>query len=182
MRYRRVLIGGASYFFTVVTHHRRPLFSDPQTVELLTGATAKIRKWHPFDIEAQVVLPDHLHVIWTLPDGDANYGARWRLIKEAFTRTYCQSHGSHEQTEVARSRGEQPVWQRRFWEHLIRDERDFAAHLDYIHLNPVHHGLAAAPRDWQHSTFAAWVERGVYDPAWGSGETPELPEWAKQFE
>ena len=182
MRYRRVVIEGACYFFTVVTHERQRLFSDPQTVQLLADAIAKVRVRHPFEIEAQVILPDHLHTIWTLPDGDANYAARWRLIKEGFTRAYCQSHGTPERTATARARGEQPVWQRRFWEHLIRDDRDFSVHLDYIHRNPVRHGLVSAPRDWPQSSFADWVARGVYDPAWGSGEMPDLPEWAKRHE
>ena len=118
----------------------------------------------------------------TLPDGDANYATRWRLIKEIFTRAYCKRIGVPTRTKTARARGEQPVWQRRFWEHLIRDERDLAAHIDYIHHNPVRHGLVSAPRDWQHSTFSQWVDRGVYDPTWGSGEMPELPEWAKRHE
>ena len=182
MRYRRVRIVGASYFFTVVTHERRRLFSDPQAVDLLAAAIAKVRDRHPFEIEAQVVLPDHLHTIWALPDGDANYATRWRLIKEAFTRAYCKRHGEPARTVTARTRGEQPIWQKRFWEHTIRDERDFAVHVDYIHHNPVRHGLVAASRDWPHSTFAEWVKRGVYDPTWGSGDMPELPEWAKRHE
>lgn len=180
MRYRRVTIQGASYFFTVVTHERQPLFRDPQSVQLLANAIAKIRDRHPFAIEAQVVLPDHLHAIWTLPDGDANYATRWRLIKEAFTRAYCKRFESPPRTETARTRGEQTVWQRRFWEHTIRDEHDFVEHVDYIHYNPVRHGLVAAPRDWLHSTFGQWVDRGVYDPTWDSGEMPELPDWAKR--
>ena len=182
MRYRRVVTEGATYFFTVVTHQRQPLFSDPQTLHLLANAITIVRDRHPFEIEAQVILPDHLHALWTLPDGDANYATRWRLIKEAFTRSYCQSHGSPQRTELQRVRGEQPVWQRRFWEHVIRDERDFAAHVDYIHYNPVKHGLVSTPRDWPQSTFSTWVERGVYESAWGSGETPGFPEWAKWYD
>lgn len=182
MRYRRVKIEGASYFFTLVTHDRQPLFRDPQSVQMLSDAIAKVGIRHPFTIEAQVVLPDHMHTIWTLPDSDANYATRLRLIKEAFTRAYCKRFGLPTRTETARTRGEQPVWQRRFWEHVIRDEQDYAAHVDYIHHNPVRHGLVTAPRDWPHSTFAQWVERGVYDLTWGSDEMPEFPEWAKRHE
>ena len=182
MRYRRVVIEGACYFFTVVTHQRQRHFSEPRAVQLLADAITKVRDRHPFEIEAQVVLPDHLHALWTLPDGDANYAKRWRLIKETFTRSYCKSSGSPRRTELQRARGEQPVWQRRFWEHLIRDERDFAAHLDYIHYNPVKHGLVSAPRDWPHSTFSMWVEHGAYEPAWGASDAPELPEWAKRYD
>ncbi|MEQ1695972.1 MAG: transposase [Hyphomicrobiaceae bacterium] len=182
MRYRRLRIEGASYFFTVVTHERQRLFSGPTAVELLTGAIAKVRFRHPFEIEAQVVLPDHLHAIWTLPEGDANYAKRWRLIKEAFTRAYCLEFGKPLRTPTARIRGEQPIWQRRFWEHTIRDDRDFAVHADYIHYNPVRHGLVDTPSDWPHSSFGEWVERGVYDLAWGTIEAPALPDWVKQGE
>ena len=182
MHYRRFRIEGATYFFTVVTHERRLLFNEPQALRMLADATARVRDRHPFEIVAQVVLPDHLHAIWTLPEGDASYATRWRLIKEGFTRAHCGVHGSPERTEVQRARGEQPVWQRRFWEHTIRDERDFEAHLDYIHLNPVMHGLVTAPKDWPNSTFADWVERGVYSPTWGSNEKPRFPGWEKSYE
>ena len=182
MRYRRVRIEGATYFFTLVTHQRRPLFSDSHIVALLDEAIGKIHARHPFEIAAQVVLPDHLHALWRLPDGDADFSKRWRLIKEAFTRAYVKCRGVPEPTGLRRDKGEQAVWQRRFWEHLIRDERDFAAHVDYIHLNPVHHGLVCAPRDWPHSTFRKWVERGAYEPTWGSDVKPQLPEWAKRHE
>jgi putative transposase len=182
MRYRRVRIEGATYFFTLVTHQRRPLFRDPQLVALLDEAIGKVRAWHPFEIDAQVILPDHLHAIWTLPDGEANYSKRWRLIKEMFTRTYMKHRGPTEPLGVGRDKGVPAVWQRRFWEHLIRDERDFAAHLDYIHLNPVQHGFVTAPCDWPHSTFQQWMARGVYEPAWGSDAKPELPAWAKRHE
>ena len=182
MRYRRLRIEGASYFFTVVTYERQRLFSNSTTVDLLTDAIAAVRERHPFEIDAQVFLPDHLHAIWTLPDGDANYATRWRLIKECFTRAYCKRHGVPERTGVARMRGEQPIWQRRFWEHAIRDERDFSDHVDYVHYNPVRHGLVGAPCDWPHSTFANWVERGVYEVTWGSGEMPQLPAWAARHD
>ncbi len=182
MRYRRLTIEGASYFFTLVTHQRRQLFGNPGVVRMLDDAIESIRNRHPFEIEAQVVLPDHLHAIWKLPHQDANYATRWRLIKEAFTRAYVAKIGAPDRTDVDRARGERNVWQRRFWEHLIRDDRDFAAHLDYIHLNPVHHGLTSSPRDWPHSTFRKWIERGVYEPTWGSDERPELPDWAKRHE
>jgi putative transposase len=141
-----------------------------------------IRRRHPFELDAYVVLPDHLHALWTLPEGDMNFSTRWRLIKESFTRAYIKAQGAPYRNESRRSKGEQGVWQRRFWEHVIRDDADFARHLDYIHINPVHHGLTAAARDWPHSSFWAWVERGAYDPLWGSDVPPELPEWAKRHE
>ena len=182
MRYQRIRIEGAAYFFTVVTHDKRPILSDPHVVELLHAATEKVRARHPFTIEAEVVLPDHLHAIGQLPDGDANFATRWRLIKEYFTRAYVKEHVVPQRSDVSRWRGEQTVWQRRYWEHLIRDEEDFAAHLDYIHLNPVRHGFVEAAKDWPYSTFCCWVDRGIYEPSWGSGELPAQPSWASQVE
>ncbi|HZN29727.1 MAG TPA: transposase [Xanthobacteraceae bacterium] len=182
MRYRRVHFAGATYFFTLVTERRRPLFREAATVALFLGALQRVRSRHPFEVDAYVVLPDHLHVLWTLPEGDANFSTRWRLVKEAFTRSYVKTHGAPGRSESRRSKGEQGIWQRRFWEHTVRDETDFARHLDYIHINPVHHGLATAPRDWPHSSFHEWVQRGVYDVTWGSDALPELPDWAKRHE
>lgn len=177
MRYRRVHIPGATNFFTIVTHQRRPLFRDLHCVELYTNAVELVRARHPFDVEAYIILPDHIHAIWRLPAGDSNYSSRWRLIKEAFTRSFLKDGALPARSATARSRGEQPVWQRRFWEHAIRDERDFAVHLDYIHYNPVKHGLASAARDWPHSSFSSWVERGVYEVEWGTDEAPKFSEW-----
>ena len=182
MRYRRVNVTGATYFFTLVTERRRPLFREPGVITLFLGSVEKVRSRHPFEVDAYVVLPDHLHALWTLPEGDGKFSTRWRLIKEAFTRAYINTHEAPDRSESRRSKGEQSIWQRRFWEHLIRDDADFAAHLDYIHLNPVHHGLTVAPRDWPHSSFREWVERGVYDAAWGSDALPKLPDWAKRHE
>lgn len=182
MRYRRLLVEGATYFFTIVTEKRRPIFREPRNVTLLNEALNKVRSRHPFDVEAQVVLPDHVHAMWTLHRLDTRYSMRIGLIKEAFTRAYLSGHAAPFVSETRRSRRERGVWQSRFWEHVIQDDRDFSTHLDYIHLNPVHHGLALTPQDWPHSTLADWVRRGVYEPGWGSDVKPELPEWAKRFE
>ncbi len=121
-------------------------------------------------------MPDHLHMIWTLPDDDADYTTRIRLVKTAFTKDLPSSPGSVANKSRA-SKGERDVWQRRYWEHVIRDEKDFQAHVDYIHINPVKHGLVARTGDWPHSTFLKWVERGSYDPWWGSDDMPPLPDW-----
>lgn len=166
MRYRRLRVEGAAYFFTVVTHDRRALFHDDELVGLLQAAITHVQSRHPFEVEAQVILPDHLHAIWQMPSGDANYAKRWRLIKEAFTRSCMKVRSVPARSSIAKARGEQLVWQRRFWEHLIRDEADFAEHLDYIHLNPVRHGLAATPGDWPLSSFRSWIDRGYYDERW----------------
>ena len=178
MRYRRLHVDGASYFFTLVTEQRRRLFDEPTAVMLLDRALALVQTRHPFEIEAQVILPEHLHTIWRLPAGDADFAGRWRLIKSNFTRWYLSSRPRPPRSASRLSKQEQAVWQRRYWEHLIRDDRDFGAHLDYIHYNPVKHGLVRAPRDWPHSTFQQWVESGAYQEDWCCLEGPELPEWA----
>ena len=124
-----------------------------------------------------MILPDHVHMLCTLPEGDADYPARLRLIKSAFTRSFAAKDASADPSPSRAAKGERAVWQRRYWEHTIRDEGDFRAHLDYIHINPVKHGLVASPRDWPHSTFQQWVDRGAYDPWWGADEMPPLPAW-----
>jgi len=178
MRYRRTTVPGASYFFTVVTHGRKPLLRAAQAVHLLQTAIRRVQEKRPFVVEAQVVMPDHLHSIWSLPDGDFDYATRWRLIKEGFTRAFGANGPLPARDTRRQGRGEQAVWQRRYWEHLIRDDRDFAAHVEYIHFNPVKHGFVSAPCDWPHSTFADWVARGLYDIEWGSQGPLKLPAWA----
>lgn len=176
MRYRRVFLPGASYFFTLIVHQRAPLFSDAIAIDLFTRAVRKVQSERPFTLEAQVILPDHVHLLWTLPEGDTDYPTRVRLIKAAFTRLLLRSRPPAERSHSRIAKGEQAVWQRRYWERTIRDERDFQANLHYIHINPVKHGLVSAARDWPHSTFRDWVARGAYDESWGSGEMPPLPE------
>lgn len=149
--YRRVIIPGGVFFFTVVTHERAPLFSSDERVELLRAAFRKVKAARPFHIDAMVVLPDHLHCIWRLPEGDGDYSGRWREIKKAASR---------EIDARINGRGERPVWQRRFWEHAIRDEADWRRHVDYIHYNPVKHGLVARPGDWPRSSFGRAVACG----------------------
>jgi putative transposase len=179
MRYRRVFIPGASYFFTLVTHERSPIFADSAAVDLYRRTVRQVQVARPFTLEAEVILPDHIHLLCTLPDADTDYPTRVRLIKTAFTRALLRRRQDLRVRSSSRiAKGEQAVWQRRYWEHAIRDEKDFQVHLDYIHINPVKHGLVAAARDWPHSTFLGWVERGAYDPWWGSDEMPPLPEWA----
>lgn len=179
MRYRRVLVPGATYFFTLVTYERSPIFADQAAVDIYRRAMRKVQAVRPFTLEAEVILPDHIHLMWTLPEGDADYPTRLRLAKRAFTHEFLRTRRDRRDLPGSRvAKGEQAVWQRRYWEHTIRDDCDFQAHLDYIHINPVKHGLVSAAWDWPYSTFANWVERGVYDPWWGSDEMPPLPEWA----
>jgi putative transposase len=147
---------GGTFFFTVVTHRRRKLFYEISNRRILNKVIMEVQSAHPFTIDAWVLLPEHLHCIWTLPEGDADFSKRWGLIKANFSR---QLKG-HRTT---------PVWQNRFWEHLIRDERDLQTHLDYIHYNPVKHGLVNRPRDWPSSTFHRYVQEGLYAINWGEG-------------
>jgi putative transposase len=167
MQYRRAKTKGGTYFFTVVTHNRRKFLCYPANVSLLREAFRYVMAEHPFQIDAIVLLPDHLHCIWTLPNGDNDYSTRWRLIKSCFTR-HCDPVYRGAPSASRQKKQEQAVWQRRFWEHQIRDERDFTQHVEYIHYNPVKHGLAKAPRDWPYSSFHRDVRRGIYAEGWGA--------------
>lgn len=154
MKYKRLLIPNASYFFTVVTHNnRRAIFNNEQTINTLRQAFRKVRIKYPFQIDAIVILPDHIHCIWALPENDTDYATRWRLIKTWFTK-HCDN--------------EQAIWQHRYWEHVIRDEEDLKNHISYIHYNPVKHGLVKSVRDWRYSSFHQYVEKGWLDADWGS--------------
>jgi putative transposase len=174
MRYRRLRIAGGTYAFTVVTGERRPVFADAAAVDMLMLAFSAVREKRPFEMPAHVILPDHLHCIWVLPEGDANFSTRWRQIKEGFTRSYLRHHAEPPRDERQARRGERSVWQHRFWEHLVRDQDDLNAQVEYIHMNPVSHGLAPTPLDWPHSSFHAYVERGEYDAHWGADVVPTL--------
>jgi putative transposase len=121
------------------------------------------RQNHPFTIEAMVVLPDHLHVVWTMPEGDADFATRWRLIKTGFS---LRLPDGERISDSRAAKGERGIWQRRYWEHTIRDERDFAHHVDYIHINPVKHGLVARVQDWPYSSFHRMVKFGIYPEDW----------------
>ncbi len=165
--YRRALAPGATFFFTVATNFRRPILRARDAVAALRAAFAEVRAKHPFEVEAAVILPDHLHCIWTLPPNDSDFSTRWRLIKGRFTRLFRATYGTESGRSASRRRhAERGVWQRRFWEHVIRDEDDLGNHMDYIHYNPVKHGLSACPHAWPYSSFQRWVRRGIYAPDW----------------
>ncbi len=171
MQYRRAKSPGSSYFFTLVTHNRRSILCESENIELLRDSFRRVIQQHPFKIDAIVILPNHIHCIWTLPKEDADFSTRWRLIKSWFSRR-CHNQYQGQVSASRQSKGEKAIWQRRFWEHLIRDEQDFMNHADYIHYNPVHHGLVLSPKDWQYSSFHRYVQRGVYNVNWGSSERP----------
>ena len=166
MQYRRAFTPGATLFFTVVTHDRRPLLQSKDAVETLRAAFRAVRATRPFAIDAMVVLPDHAHSLWTLPTDDANFATRWRLIKTWFTKHSPVDQRGPQDTASAAKQGE-TVWQHRYWEHRIRDEDDYARHVDYIHYNPVKHGWAKSPAEWPYSSFRRYVAAGIYPADWG---------------
>jgi len=172
--YRRARIAGGTYFFTVVTQYRRPWLCTPDARAALRHAIGAVRERYPFRVDAWVLLPDHLHCIWTLPEGDSRYALRWRLIKMLTAKRLNAMPATRAAARSRTSRRERTLWQRRFWEHLVRDASDLAAHLDYIHYNPVKHGLCAAPVNWIYSSFHRCVRAGMYAADWGAGEAPRL--------
>jgi putative transposase len=166
MRCRRVYIEGSSYFFTVVTEKRRKIFTD-NNINLLRAAFKTVMLKRPFIIDAAVVLPDHLHFIWTLPEHDSDYSTRWRLIKTAFTKQYADKFPVENANR--KNKHQQDIWQHRSWEHCLRNEQDFQQHLDYIHYNPVKHGLVKRAADWQYSSIHRYIRLGILDKQWGCG-------------
>jgi putative transposase len=155
--YRR-FYDGRCWFFTVVTHSRRPLFADPFACDCLSLALRDCRDRFPFSIDAMVLLPDHLHTVWTLPDDDLDFSRRWSVIKRRFTQNY----------RAAGARGT-PYWQPRFWAHCVLTDEDYRHHVDYVHINPLKHGLCSSVSAWQWSSFHRYVREGVYPLDWGGG-------------
>ncbi len=171
--YRRAYVPGAMYFFTLVAENRAPILATDLARRCLRSALVAAKKRWPFEITAMVLLPDHLHAIWSLPQGDAGFPRRWALIKRNFTVEWLESGGM--ETPISHSKQKnrrRGVWQRRYWEHLIRDEIDFERHCDYIHYNPVKHGYVPCPRDWPYSSFHRFVRAGDYPVDWACGKNP----------
>ncbi|MEZ6034898.1 MAG: transposase [Planctomycetaceae bacterium] len=173
--YKRWFVAGGTYFFTVVTYHRYPFFSDPTARRILGNAFRDTRASLPFEIPAIVLLPDHLHCLWSLPRGDDDYPTRWKAIKHWFTSRWIEA-GGHEEyvTESQARRGHRGVWQRRYHEHTIRDEDDLEKHFDYIHFNPVKHLHVTRVVDWPWSSFHRYVKSGHYSDHWGASEPRHL--------
>ena len=168
--YRRSNTDGATYFFTVVTHQRRRFLCDDDVRRALRDAVEMVRVAQPFVIDAWVLMPDHLHTIWTLPENDADFGARWGKIKKHVSAQCGERlHQAWRLNESKTARHESSLWQRRFWEHQIRDEADFARCMDYAYFNPVKHGLVQSVAGWKYSTFHRDVARGLYPERWGDG-------------
>jgi len=155
--YRRYRIEGGTYFFTVnLVERNRTLLTEH--IGILREAFREVKEAHPFKIDAIVILPDHLHTIWTLPDGDHDFSQRWRQIKSAFSREIAKEERISQSRLRKQERG---IWQRRFWEHVIRDEEDFNRHVDSIHINPVKHGYVKKVADWPYSSFHQYVRLGI---------------------
>ena len=174
--YRRNRVPGGTFFFTVNLLERRSNLLVRE-IDLLRDAVRRVRTCRPFHIDAWVVLPDHMHCLWTLPPGDTDFPGRWRAIKIAFVKGLPVGEP---RSSVMVGRGERGIWQRRYWEHTIRDDRDFAAHMDYVHFNPVKHGLAGHPANWPYSSFRRCVDAGLYPIGW-QGPEDEPPETGEQF-
>lgn len=172
--YRRANIKGGTYFFTVVTHQRQKLLIDEDVRNALREGIKKTRVTFPFQILAWVLLPDHLHCIWSLPEGDADFARRWGMIKRHVSQ-HCANHlKTNEGLNLSRiKRNESSLWQRRYWEHQIRDESDLIKHINYIHWNPLKHGLVDQVSDWPYSTFHRFVADGVYPKNWCGNEETE---------
>lgn len=166
--YRRARVPGATYFFTVNLRDRS---SDllVHEIALLRDCVRATRQRHPFHIDAWVVLPEHMHCLWTLPPGDADFARRWKVIKFAFVRRLPRTEPL---TASQIKRGERGIWQRRYWEHLIRDEQDYQRHFDYIHFNPLKHGYVQRLADWPYSSFHRAVAMGMYPRDWCSDVLP----------
>jgi len=164
--YRRAKTKGGTYFFTVVSYRRQKILCHENVRQALREGIREVQKTHPFIIDGWVLLPDHLHCIWTLPPDDADFGIRWAMIKRFVTKQCNWLRRSDLMTASKRKRKESTLWQRRFWEHQIRDELDYEKHMDYIHYNPVKHGFTTAVKDWPYSTFHRYVKEGIYDENW----------------
>jgi putative transposase len=169
--YRRLYVPGGTGFFTVVTH----LLQSPAACTLLGQVIREVRLELPFQTVAMILLPDHLHAIWTLPPADDDFSTRWHKIKRNFTVKWLAAGGA--ESRVTRSqakRGHRGVWQRRFHEHQVRDDDELEALCAYAHYNPVKHGYVTRPRDWPHSTIHRFIESGIYLPRWGEGPPDSL--------
>ena len=164
--YKRIKSEGGTFFFTVVTYKRQPVFDIPECIKHLRSSIKETRRSYPFHIDAWALLPEHMHCIWTLPDKDCDYSRLWGLIKQGFTK---RSRGllPYNANSLSRTKHrEASVWQRRFWEHEIRNEEDFNNHIDYIHYIPVKHGHVKRARDWPFSTFHRYAKQGIYPVDW----------------
>ena len=168
-RYRRANTPGGSYFFTLVSYRRRPILCDEPIRIALREAIKTVQSSRPFTVDAWVLLPDHLHCLWTLPPDDADFSGRWSLIKRRVSLSCAELYKRDDWISTSKLKHrESTVWQRRFWEHQIRDQVDYNRHLDYIHYNPAKHGLCNSPADWPYSTLHRYIKAGKYPSNWAA--------------
>ena len=159
---------GGTFFFTVVAYKRQPILTKLKCMDILREVINKVKQQYPFTIDGWVLLPDHIHAIWSLPEYDNDFSKRWGLIKAGFSKKAKNLlHRNEWMTDAKRKYRETTIWQRRFWEHMIRDEKDFNTHMDYIYFNPVKYGLVKCVKDWPYSTFHKCVKKGFYEEDWG---------------
>ena len=176
MYYRRAQVAGATYFFTLNLANRN-LSTLVDNIDALRESIRRVRTAHAFEIVAMVVLPEHLHAVWTLPPDDADFATRWALIKAGFSRGLPKD----ERISVSRkSKGERGVWQRRYWEHLIRDDEDLARHVDYVHYNPVKHGYVSCAANWPHSSIHRFIRDGIMPADWASEVSAGSGGWGER--
>lgn len=169
--YRRAFVPGGTWFFTVNLLQRHGNDLLVREIALLRQVVQSVRQRYPFHIDALVVLPEHMHCVFTLPEGDSDFSLRWRLIKSGFSRALPKTESLSTVRQAASERG---IWQRHFWEHLIRDDLDFQRHIDYVHVNPLKHGLVKRVGDWPFSTFHRYVAAGIYVADWCGDATVEV--------
>jgi len=168
--YRRVKIKGGTYFLTIVTYKRRKIFVSSENRQLLIDAINHVTHYHPFHLVAYCILPDHAHLLCQMPINDADYSTIVAEIKKRFSKGYSKNQGKINTAKASQvKRGESGLWQSRFWEHYIRDEVDLNRHIDYIHFNPVKHGLVSNVKDWPSSSFFDYVQKGSFEIDWGEG-------------
>lgn len=166
MNFRRYYIPGSAVFITQVVQDREPIFSESQTVNLLRETLRKVKEFHPFVMLGYVFLPDHFHLL-IQETRESTFRAIMHSLKPNFTKEYKKMIGLSSSQSMK-------FWQKRFWDHVIRDDKDFESHLHYIHYNPVKHGYVKAPRDWKDSSYVEWEKRGVYPPAFGWDEPDDI--------
>jgi putative transposase len=181
-QYRRARIPGSIIFITCVTYQRQPLFQDPRNIQRLRDALAQTKMERPFNILAAVILPNHLHFLWKLPENDCNYSARVGRMKVLFTRAFNTQATISNILSISRQKHrEQGVWQRRFWERSLCDQKEINHYLNYIHYNPVKHGLVSCPHAWPYSSFSRYVDQGIYSANWACqcrGYLEEIPDFS----
>ena len=175
MQYRRADVKGGTYFFTVnLADRKQTLLVDE--FEKLRLVINNVKKQHPFQLDAMVVLPEHLHAILTLPVDDNDFAKRWMLIKTGFSRQLPKQERIN---DSRKRKGERGIWQRRYWEHAIRDELDFERHVNYIHYNPVKHGYVKRAIDWPNSTIHEYLRKGILDENWAYEENDDENEFGE---